>query len=95
MKTKKKDEIRGRLRGWKAIAEYLAQPASAVHRWAREGMPVGREGRNVVADPAELNAWLGRESHAPSPVTIATHNEDLTAELRRGLNAVRRRRRAA
>ncbi len=82
------------LRGWKAIAEYLSQPASTAQRWAKDGMPVRREGRNVVAQPEELNRWLGRESHAPAAVTIATRNEDLTAELRRGVAALRRKKSA-
>jgi hypothetical protein len=90
-----KKEASSILRGWTAIAEYLSQPASTAQRWAKEGMPVRREGRNVVADPDELNGWLGRESHAPAAVTITSDNEDLTTELRRGLSAVRNTRRAA
>lgn len=91
----KKQETSQLLRGWKAIAEYLSQPQSTAQRWAKDGMPVRREGRNVVAEPAELNAWLGRESHAPAAVRIASKGEDLTADLRHGLNAVRKKRRAA
>lgn len=83
------------LRGWKAISEFLAQPTSTAQRWAKEGMPVRREGRNVVADPDELNRWLGRESHAPAAVTIASTHEDLATDLRRGLSAVRKHKRAA
>ncbi|MGH9521727.1 MAG: hypothetical protein ACRD3E_04255 [Terriglobales bacterium] len=79
------------LHGWKAIAEYLSQPASTVQRWAKQGMPVHRDGRSVVADSAELNAWLGKESHAAAPVTIAAKDEDLMADLRRGVSAVKRR----
>ena len=78
-------------RGWKAIADYLSQPASTAQRWAKDGMPVRREGRNVVADPQELNAWLGHESHAPGAVTIASNSGDLTANLRHGLNAIRKK----
>jgi hypothetical protein len=92
-KAMKKKETPGVLRGWKAIAEFLSQPASTVHRWAKEGMPVRREGRTVVADAEELNRWLGRESHAPAAVTIAS--QDLIADLRRGLSAIRKRKRAA
>jgi hypothetical protein len=83
------------LRGWKAISEFLSQPASTAQRWAKEGMPVRREGRNVVADAEELNAWLGRESHAPASVTIASKGQDLAAELRRGLSAMRRNKKRA
>ncbi len=83
------------LRGWKAIAEYLSQPQSTAQRWAKDGMPVRREGRTVVADPQELNHWLGRESHAPAAVTIASKGEDLAADLKDALKAVRKKRRAA
>lgn len=83
------------LRGWKAISEFLSQPATTAQRWAKEGMPVRREGRNVVAHREELNGWLGRESHAPDAVTIASPDADITAELRRGLAAVRKKNRAA
>jgi hypothetical protein len=50
------------LRGWPAIAQFLGMPDSTVHRWATEGMPVRREGRNVVAGPEELNRRLQRTS---------------------------------
>jgi hypothetical protein len=90
--VKKQEPTAELLRGWKAIAGFLSQPASTVHRWAKEGMPVRREGPNVVADPKELNAWLGRESHAPAAVTITS--QDLIADLRRGLSAVKKKRAA-
>jgi len=35
-------------------------PNSTAQRWVKEGMPVRREGRNVVASPEELNQWLQR-----------------------------------
>jgi hypothetical protein len=50
------------LRGWLAIANFLGMPNSTVHRWAKEGMPIRREARNVVASPEELNQWLQRTS---------------------------------
>lgn len=81
------------IRGWKKIADYLQHPMSTAQRWAKEGMPVRREGRNVVAEPEQLNAWLARESHAPDAVTIANSNQDLMADLRRGLTAVRKHKR--
>jgi hypothetical protein len=93
--TVKKKQAARSLRGWKAIAEYLSQPTSTAQRWAKDGMPVRREGRNIVADPEELNRWLGHESHVPAAVTIASKSEDLTADLRHGLNALRKKRRAA
>ena len=90
--VKKKEHTPELLRGWRAIAEFLSQPSSTAQRWAKEGMPVRREGRNVVADPTELSTWVGRESHAPGAVTIAS--EDLLADLRRGLSAVKKKRAA-
>jgi hypothetical protein len=89
--VKKKKDAPGPLRGWKAIAEYLSQPTSTAQRWAKDSMPVRRQGRNVVADREELNAWLGRESHAPASVTIASSGEDLTADLRRAVTAMLRK----
>src|ERR1700687_3229513 len=50
------------LRGWPTIAKFLGMPNSTAHRWAKEGMPLHREGRNVVASPEELNQWLQRTS---------------------------------
>jgi hypothetical protein len=57
---------------------------SVAQRCAKSGMPVIREGRRVLASPAELNRWLGLES-----VQIATETGDLPAELKRGLSFVR------
>ncbi len=44
------------LKGWTAIAAFLAIPVSTAHRSARDGMPVRREGRFTVANPDELRA---------------------------------------
>src|SRR4051812_25569888 len=80
--------------GWKAISAYLGQPMSTSQRWAKEGMPVRRQGRNTVASPEELSRWLGRELPDKQPVHIAHDSEpDLLGELRRGLKDVRKRRR--
>ena len=49
-------------------------------------MPVRRQGRYVETTPAELNAWLGKESG--TPVHVATEDTDLTAELKRGLSFI-------
>jgi len=82
------------LRGWHDIAGFLGQPLSTAQRWAKNGMPVRREGRYVVADRAELSRWLGRESGTAQPVHVAAAGErDLSEDLRRGLTEVRRRRR--
>jgi hypothetical protein len=75
------------LKGWKQISAFLGEPTSVVQRWASEGMPVHREGRFVSTTPAELNAWLGKESG--KPVHVAQETTDLTGELKRGLSFVR------
>jgi hypothetical protein len=77
------------LRGWKAIAGFLAIPATTAQRWSKDGMPVHREGRFTVADAAELRSWLGRESEMPAPAHIATNNADLAAGLRQSIAAMR------
>ena len=79
------------LKGWRQISDFLGEPASVVHRWASEGMPVRREGRFVTTTPQELDAWLGKESG--KPVHVATEDTDLSAELKRGLSFVRREKR--
>jgi hypothetical protein len=78
----------GLLKGWQQIARFLGQPVSVAERWASTGMPVTRQGRFVVANSEELNAWLGRES-AGEPVHVATGDTDLSAELKRGLSYIR------
>jgi hypothetical protein len=75
------------LKGWKQIADFLGHPAAVVLRWTSEGIPVHRVGCFVVAIPADLNAWLGKESG--KPVHAATEATDLAAELRRGLSFIR------
>jgi hypothetical protein len=71
------------LKGWQQIAAFLGHPPAVVQRWASEGMPVHRAGRYVVTTADDLNAWLGKQSG--KPVSVATHNTDLAAELKRGL----------
>lgn len=80
------------LKGWQQISAFLGEPTSVVQRWASEGMPLRREGRFVSTTPAELNAWLGKESG--KPVHVATENTDLAAELKRGLSFVQHERRS-
>jgi hypothetical protein len=75
------------LKGWKQIAAFLGEPISVVERWGAEGMPVRRQGRVITTTPAELNAWMGKESG--KPVHVATGATDLTAELKRGLSFLR------
>ncbi len=76
------------LKGWKEIAAFLGEPVGVVERWASDGMPVRKEGRFVSTTPAELNAWMGKESG--KPVHVATESTDLAAELKRGLAFVKR-----
>src|ERR1700694_1153359 len=73
------------LRGWPAIAKFLSMPCSTAHRWAKEGMPVRREGRNVVANPEELNQWLQRTSGEAVGVHVANPGSDLLKDLRASL----------
>lgn len=78
------------LKGWTAIAAYLAIPASTAHRWAKDGMPVRKEGRVMVADPKELSAWLGRTAHMPGPAAILTNKTDVAGALKDSIAAMRR-----
>ena len=82
----------GQLRGWKAIADFLALPVNIAQRWAKGGMPVHRQGRFTVADANDLRQWLGRESKMPKPAHIAVNKADLAAGLRESISAVRRQR---
>ncbi|MGH9644310.1 MAG: hypothetical protein ACRD3Q_18050 [Terriglobales bacterium] len=75
------------LKGWQQIAGFLGEPVSVIQRWAREGMPVRREGRFVSTSPDELNVWIGKESG--KPVRTASETTDLTSELKRGLTYLR------
>ncbi len=76
------------LKGWNQIAAFLGQPVAVAQRWARDGMPVRREGRYMVASSEELNRWLSVESGVSS-VRVATESTDLMTELKRGLSAMR------
>ena len=90
-KTKKAAEA-DKLKGWKAIASYLGISESAAHRWAKNGMPVQREGRSTVAEPEELRRWVGRESHMPEAAHIVTPETDISAALKASISATRRNR---
>lgn len=78
------------LKGWKAIAGYLGLTPATAQRWAEDGMPVKREGRFTVADPSELQAWLGRESHMAKPAHVMTQGADIAAALKESLAAAKR-----
>jgi hypothetical protein len=75
------------LRGWPAIAHFLGMHVSTVHRWKKEGMPVQRQGRNVVASPEELNQWLQQTSGEAAGVHVVTPGSDLLKELRASVAA--------
>jgi phage terminase Nu1 subunit (DNA packaging protein) len=67
---------------WPSIAEFMGQPLSTLHRWAREGMPVERRGRRIVASRDRLSEWLAKETGAAAPVHIAQDEDrDLTPDL--------------
>lgn len=70
------------LRGWSAIAKFLGLPNPTIHRWAKQGMPVQREGRGVVAKPEELNEWLQKTSGG---VHVVSAGADLLKDLRASL----------
>lgn len=93
-RAKDTDSTTAALRGWKAIADFLAIPSATAQRWAKGGMPVHREGRFTVADAEELRGWLGRESEMSAPAHIATNNADLAAGLEESISAIRRNKRA-
>ncbi len=81
------EQLNTQLKGWTAIARYLAIPVTTAHRWAKDGMPVKREGRSTVADQTELNAWLGRESHMPAAAHVVTGDADLASALKQSISA--------
>jgi len=77
------------LKGWDAIAKFLGMPTSTIHRWRKEGMPVRRAGRSVVASADELNAWLQRTSGEAPGVHVASDQTDLLRDLRASISAQR------
>lgn len=80
----------GPLKGWTAIARFLGIPVATAHRWASEGMPVRREGRFTVADRDAVSAWLGRESHMPTPAHVMTEDADVAAALKESIEVARK-----
>jgi hypothetical protein len=90
--AKKKTAQSPTLKGWTAIAKYLGMTPASAQRWAKEGMPVQRDGRVIVADPTELQAWLGRESHMAKPAHVMTGEADLAAALKESISLARQKR---
>ncbi len=93
MPTAKRKPEPAQLKGWQNIAQFLGQPIAVAQRWGKSGMPVSRQGRHMTANPDDLRRWLAKESGAAQPVTIASANADLAADLKRGLTEARRQRR--
>jgi hypothetical protein len=78
------------LKGWTQIAAFLSIPVSTAHRWARDGMPVRREARKILANADELRAWLGRESHMSAPAQILTDESDVANALKQSIAAMKK-----
>jgi len=90
--TKKKTAPTAALKGWAAIAKFMETTPASAQTWAKQGMPVKREGRFAVADPTEVQAWLGRQSHMPKPAHILTDDTDIAAALKESISVLRRKR---
>jgi hypothetical protein len=90
--TPKSQEESETLKGWTAIGAFLGLPAATAQRWARDGMPVHREGRHTTANRAELEAWLGRESNMPAPAQVVTSSTDLSEAIKQSLKAAKTQR---
>jgi len=85
----KSQEAPDTLKGWTAIGAFLGLPPATAQRWARDGMPVHREGRHTTANRAELEAWLGRESNMPAPAHVMTSSTDLSEAIKQSLRAAK------
>lgn len=64
--------MRTLLTSWKEIAGYLGRSVRTIQRWEREfGLPVHRphhkQSRVVIADKAEIDAWVLQRKHEISP----------------------------
>jgi phage terminase Nu1 subunit (DNA packaging protein) len=79
------------LKGWTAIAKFLGTSPASAQTWAKQGMPVKREGRFTIADPAEVQAWLWQQSHMPGPAHILTDDTDIAAALKESISVVKRK----
>jgi hypothetical protein len=89
--AKKKTATVSLLKGWTAIAKFMGTTPASAQTWAKQGMPVKREGRYAVADPKEVQAWLGQQSHMPGPAHILTNETDIASALKESLSIVRRK----
>jgi hypothetical protein len=91
MAKKKRAPAPTPLKGWAAIAKFMGTTPASAQTWAKQGMPVKREGRFTVADPAEVQAWLGQQSHMPKPAHILTNDSDISSALKESISAVKGR----
>lgn len=89
--AKKKTAPVSVLKGWAAIAKFMGTTPASVQSWAKQGLPVRREGRFTVADPAEVEAWLGKKSHMSKPAHILTNQADIAAALKDSLAVARKK----
>jgi hypothetical protein len=89
--AKKKTAPTTILKGWTAIAKFLGTSPASAQGWTKQGMPVKHEGRFTIADPAEVQAWLGRQSNMPKPAHILTGDADIAAALKDSIAAVKRK----
>lgn len=79
------------LKGWAAIAKFMGTTPTSAQTWAKHGMPVRHEGRFVVADRAEVEAWLGTQMHMPKPAHILTGDADIAAALKDSISIVKKK----
>jgi hypothetical protein len=93
--AKRKQESRDSdtLKGWREIAAFLELPVSTAHRWAKEGMPVNRQGRHIYASRQSLREWLSNNRSGAS-IAVVSNKSDLTAEIQRSLRTLKRKRAA-
>jgi hypothetical protein len=89
--AKKKTTPATVLKRWTEIAKFMGTTPASAQTWAKQGMPVKREGRFTIADPAEVQAWLGQQSHMPKPTHILTNETDLAAALKDSLAVTKRK----
>jgi hypothetical protein len=79
------------LKGWTAIAKFMGTTPAYAQTWAKQGMPVKRDGRFTVADPTEVQAWLGQQSHMPKSGYILTNDTDIAAALKDSISIMKRK----
>jgi hypothetical protein len=89
--AKKKTAPVSVLKGWAAIAKFMGTTPASAQGWAKQGLPVKRDGRFTVADPVEVQAWLGKQSHMPKPAHILTNHADIAAALKDSISVIKKR----